>query len=71
MIKWRTCGSSAVIREFAVIEVAFEENKIRTGQVQEEIRRLAVKIPERVPGAPERMLLVDPNAIFLILLRTK
>jgi hypothetical protein len=51
-----------------MVQIAFEKDKICARQVEEEIRCLAVKVPERISSAPERMLLVLPSAIFLILL---
>lgn len=52
-----------------MVKIALEDNQIRTGEVEEEIRGLGVEIPESVSSAPERVLLVNPFALFLVLLR--
>jgi hypothetical protein len=38
--------------------------------MQEKVWRLAVQLPEGVASTPERMLLVNPLAFALVLLRT-
>jgi hypothetical protein len=51
-----------------VIKISLENNQIRTREVKEQIGSLGVEIPEGVTSAPERMLLIDPFAFFLVLL---
>ncbi len=52
-----------------MIQIAFEEDEVRAGQVQEEIRRFAVQLPERVASTPERVLFVNPFALTFVLLK--
>jgi len=66
--KWRTSWRMAVIGQLAVVQVTLEEHKVRTREVQEQIRCLAMQIPIRVSCTPERMLLVHPFPLLLVLL---
>ena len=51
-----------------MVQVTLEEYKIRLAEVQEQIGRLRVEVPEGVPGAPERVLLIDPGTIPFVFL---
>lgn len=52
-----------------MVEIALEDYKVRLREVQEEIGSFAVQVPVGVACAPEGMLLVDPLALLLVLLR--
>ena len=51
-----------------MIQVALEDDQVGLAEVEEQIRRLAMEIPERVTGAPVGVLLVDPSTIALVFL---
>lgn len=51
-----------------MVEITLEDDEVGAGEVKEEIRGFAVQVPEGVSGAPERMLLVNPFALSLVLL---
>jgi hypothetical protein len=52
-----------------VIEVAFEDDEVRLGEVKEEIGSFGVEFPESISCAPERMLFVDPYSVFFVFLK--
>jgi hypothetical protein len=54
-----------------VIEISLENNKIGTREVKEEIGSFRMEIPVSVTSTPERMLLIDPFAFFLVSLSKK
>lgn len=51
-----------------MVEISLEDDKVRGGEVEEEIGGLGLDVPEGVAGDPERVLLVDPLALGLVLL---
>ena len=51
-----------------MVQVALEDDEVRAREVEEQIGRFIVELPEREAGAPERMLLVHPLARLLVLL---
>jgi len=67
-VEGRASRRRAVIRELAVIKVSFENDEIRTGEMQEEIRRFGMELPEGVASTPERVLFVHPFAFCFVLL---
>lgn len=66
-----TCRSGAIVCQLSVVQVTLEEDEIRSRQMKEQIGGLRVKIPEGVPCAPERVLLVHPFAFLFVLLKVE
>lgn len=51
-----------------MVEVAFEDDEVGFGEVEEEVGGFFVQGPEGVAGAPEGVLFVHPFAFFFVLL---
>ena len=45
----------AVKRELAMVEIALEDDEVRSGEMQEEIGRFSDEVPEGKASAPERL----------------
>ncbi len=59
---------AAIDPYLAVVEITLENHKVRTREVEEEIRCFVGELPEGEAGAPERVLLIHPLALLLVLL---
>ena len=51
-----------------MVQITLEEHEVRLAEMQEQIWRLRVEVPEGVPSAPEGVLLVDPSTIPFVFL---
>lgn len=51
-----------------MVQITFENDQLRLGQMQEQVGSFSVHFPERVTGTPERMLFINPFTLPLVLL---
>ena len=54
-----------------MVKITLEDDEVGFREVEEKIRGFVDHVPESVSRAPERMLLVFPLALLLVLLKTK
>ena len=52
----------------AMVQVALEDDEVRAREVEEQIGRFVVELPEGEARAPERVLLIHPLARLFVLL---
>lgn len=69
LVERRARGRSAVVRQLTVVQVALENDEVRAREVQEEVGRLRMQLPECIARAPEGVLFVHPFTFRFVLLQ--